>query len=511
MNLLCNYNEGKQMSEFYLSQTLTLTTLVITTAFFAAIGFFFSKGKKTISSYIAADRSIGRKSLTASLTASCFGVWILIGPSEAATWGGLGAIIGYAFGQELPFLAFIMIGKRMRKIMPEGNSLTQFILVRFGATMFKLVLALSVFYMFVYLCAEVTAIAKIINLISGIPLWQTSLLIIITTLGYTLYGGLRASIFTDKFQFIIIIIFLIIAINQVFNAETNLFSIELIKEKAGTLISGKYFYGYTAGITFFIAVFATNLFDQGIWQRVYAAKSDKDLIVGFTAAFFIILPFLFILGFFGILAVVTGNAKDPSTVFFSLILNPMTGSNSLLTITILTLAISLVVSSMDTLINAISSLFIINGNKFVRLTPNALRQLSYFFVIILSMIVFLVASKGYSVLFMFLFADLLCCSAVFPVFYGMFNKNISKKLGLYSVVSGLMFGLALFPNQTFTQSLLVGKIFSVEYFPEWISTALLFWSFVLATFVPMIVVFLFNKKNKIFEFNKVNKEVKYIR
>jgi hypothetical protein len=189
----------------------------------------------------------------------------------------------------------------------------------------------------------------------------------------------------------------------------------------------------------------------------------------------------------------------------------MTGSNSLLTITILTLAISLVVSSMDTLINAISSLFIINGNKFVRLTPNALRQLSYFFVIILSMIVFLVASKGYSVLFMFLFADLLCCSAVFPVFYGMFNKNISKKLGLYSVVSGLMFGLALFPNQTFTQSLLVGKIFSVEYFPEWISTALLFWSFVLATFVPMIVVFLFNKKNKIFEFNKVNKEVKYIR
>ena len=54
--------------------------------------------------------------------------------------------------------------------------------------------------------------------------------------------------------------------------------LETIKEKAGTLISGKYFYGYTAGLTFFIAVFATNLFDQGIWQRVYAAKSNKDLV-----------------------------------------------------------------------------------------------------------------------------------------------------------------------------------------------------------------------------------------
>jgi len=166
---------------------------------------------------------------------------------------------------------------------------------------------------------------------------------------------------------------------------------------------------------------------------------------------------------------------------------------------------------MDTLINAISSLFIINGGKFLKLTPNVLRKLSYFLVTILSSIVFLVASKGYSVLFMFLFADLLCCSAVFPVFYGMFNKNISKKLGLYSVISGLISGLALFPNQTFEKSILIGNILPTEYFPGWISTALLFWSFVLATFVPTIIVFLFNKKNNTFEFKKMAKEVKFIK
>ena len=112
---------------------------------------------------------------------------------------------------------------------------------------------------------------------------------------------------------------------------------------------------------------------------------------------------------------------------------------------------------------------------------------------------------------MFLFADLLCCSAVFPIFYGMFNKNISKQLGLYSVLSGLISGLLLFPNQTFEKSILIGNILPLDFFPGWISTALLFWSFVLATFVPMLVVFLFNKKDKIFEFKKINKEVRYIR
>jgi SSS family solute:Na+ symporter len=499
------------MNEFYLSQTITITTLILTSIVFAGVGIYYSRGKSSISSYLAADRSIGRKSLTASLTASCFGVWILIGPSEAATWGGLGAVIGYALGQALPFLAFITIGKRMRKIMPEGNSLTQFVFIRFGEAMFKLVLALSMFYMFVYLCAEVTAIAKIVNLISGFPLWKTSLLIIVSTLIYTLYGGLRASIFTDKIQFVIIFIFLIIAINQVFVTDTNSFSAELIREKAATLVSGKYFYGYTAGLTFFIAVFATNLFDQGVWQRVYAAKSDKDLAIGFVSTFFIVLPFLLVLGFFGILAVTLGNFKDPSTVFFSLLLNPMSGYNSILTISILVLSLSLVISSIDTLINAISSLIIINGSKFLRLGTKALKNISFYLIMILSFITFIIASKGYSVLFMFLFADLLCCAAVFPVFYGMFNKNISKKLGFYSVLSGLVSGLLLFPNATFSKSILIGNILSVNYFPNWISTALLFWSFVLATFVPMIIALIFNRKTNTFVFKKVGQQVKFIK
>ena len=497
------------MNTAYLSHTATIITLALVTIVFAGLGIVYSKGKVSIASYLTADRSIGRKSLGASLVASCFGVWILIGPSEAATWGGLGAVIGYALGQALPFLVFVVIGKRMRKIMPEGNSLTEFVLVRFGGAMFKLVLFLSVFYMFVYLCAEVTAIAKITNLISGFPLWQTSLLIIISVLAYTLYGGLRASIFTDKIQFIIIFIFLLIAINQVFLIEANNFTVELIKEKAGTLISGKYFYGYTAGLTFFIAVFATNLFDQGVWQRVYAAKTDKDLKIAFASAFFIILPFLLVLGFFGILAVATGNAKDPSTVFFSLILGSSSGLNSLLAISILVLALSLVISSMDTLINAISSLIIINGNKFLKLSSKALRKLSYYLVVFLSIIVFIIASKGYSVLFMFLFADLLCCAAVFPIFYGMFNKSITKKLSFYSVTLGLISGLALFPNQTFEKSLLVGNMLPVSFFPNWISSALLFWSFILATFVPIAVVLLLNRsEKKAFNFNKIRNEVR---
>jgi Na+/proline symporter len=180
----------------------------------------------------------------------------------------------------------------------------------------------------------------------------------------------------------------------------------------------------------------------------------------------------------------------------------------LLTISILILVLALVISSMDTLINALSSTITIEGNKFISLkNKNSYLTLSKYLICGLSVIVFLIASKGYSVLFMFLFADLLCCAAVFPIFYGMFKGDINGKLSLISVIVGLVFGLLLFPNQTFNKSILIGGLLPVEIFPIWISTALLFWSFILATFSPMITLLIFKKDSK-FDFSKIKTLVK---
>ena len=219
------------MKEIYINQSTTIIILIITAIVFSVIGILYSKNNNSLNEYLNANRSVKSSSLTASLIASCFGVWILIGPAEAATWGGVGAILGYAFGQATPFLAFYFFGKRLRKIMPNGNSLTQYVYLRFGSKVFNLVLFLTIFYMIVYLTAEVTAVAKVLKTISGIPLWQTALVILISTLSYTLYGGLKVSIFTDKIQFIIIIFFLILSLFYIFNLDSNSFRFDDLKKK----------------------------------------------------------------------------------------------------------------------------------------------------------------------------------------------------------------------------------------------------------------------------------------
>ena len=109
-------------------------------------------------------------------------------------------------------------------------------------------------------------------------------------------------------------------------------------------------------------------------------------------------------------------------------------------------------------------------------------------VIFLSIVALFVASKGFSILYLFLLADLLCCAAVFPVFYGFYKKNLKERDLIKSIILGLFLGFLLFPNPDFSKSILVGTLLPIDLFPQIISSSLLFWSFLLATVGPVIVI-----------------------
>ncbi len=383
-------------------------------------------------------------------------------------------------------VTLIFLGTKIRKAFPKGKTLTEIIYHKFGKNLFKLILILTIFYMFIFLCAEVTAVSMLVNYISGTPLWLTAALIIITTLIYTLYGGLRASIFTDNIQFFIVLILLFISAYYLFSLNLNHISFEIVKNNSGHLLSGKYIPNYTAGLTFFIAVAATNLFHQGNWQRVFAAKNNEVLKKSLLLSFIIIIPIVFFMGISGIIAISIDGKVNPDLAFFSVLLKDKAEFLSLI---IIILAVSLTISTVDTLVNAISSIVVVDGKKIYRRSiKNNFLTLSKFFIIILSIISFIIASKGYSILYLFLLADLLCCAAVFTVFFGFYQKNFREKNSTISILLGLFLGLLLFPSPDFSKSILVGTMLPLDLFPQIVSSSLLFWSFLLATVGPAIVI-----------------------
>ena len=449
---------------------------------FVIVGIVYSKKFKGLNNYLLANRSVGTFSLTSSLVASALGAWILFGPASAATWGGIGAVIGYALGTAFPLFILIYLGTQFREKYPKGKTLIEVIRFKYGPNLFKLTLVLSIFYMTIFLIAEVTAVSMLINYISGTDLWITALIVIISSLIYTLYGGLRASIFTDNIQFLFLIVLLLITFSYLLNFNTNEFNFDYIKTKQPQLLSIDYLPNFTAGLTFFIAVAATNLFHQGNWQRVYAAKNTEVLKKSLIFSFLIIIPIVFFMGFTGLVAVSSENLVAPDLAFFQLLLKDQ---YLIISVIIIFLAISLTVSSIDTIINAISSLIIVDGKKIIKIKNYDL--LSKQIIIILSIIALFVASKGLSILYLFLLADLLCCAAVLSIFYGFYSKSFSEKKAYVSILIGLLAGLLLFPSPDFSKSILIGILFSADMFPSFVSQSLLFLSFITATFAPVII------------------------
>ena len=465
-----------------LSQSSAIILTLAISLTFLIVGVIYSKKYQGLNNYLVANRSIGTFSLTTSLIASALGAWILFGPASAATWGGVGAVIGYALGTAFPLFILIYLGKKFRTSYPKGKSLIEVIRLRFGKKLFKLIMFLSIFYMTIFLIAEVTAVSILINYISGTALWITALIVVTSSLLYTLYGGLRASIFTDNIQFLVFGLLLLISFSYLISFNSNEFNFEFVKIHKPHLLSSSYLPNFTAGLTFFIAVAATNLFHQGNWQRVYAAKNNKVLTNSLIISFVIIIPIVFFMGFSGLVASSQDSTIIPDLAFFSLLFKEQA---LMLSIIVIVLAISLTVSSIDTLINAISSLIIIDGNKVIKFKGDYLK-LSKQIIIILSLISFFVASKGLSILYLFLLADLFCCAAVLSIFYSFYSKSFNEKKAYISIIIGLIGGILLFPSPDFSKSLLIGIILPAQLFPAFISQSLLFCSFVLATFLPII-------------------------
>ena len=137
----------------FISQSTSLILVISISLIFTFIGLIYSKNIKGLNNYLTANRNIGFFSLSTSLVASALGAWILFGPASAATWGGIGAVIGYALGTAFPMIFLIFLGKKIRNEFPKGSTLIEFLRKRFGKSLFKLILLMTyILYVYFFMC-----------------------------------------------------------------------------------------------------------------------------------------------------------------------------------------------------------------------------------------------------------------------------------------------------------------------------------------------------------------------
>ncbi len=424
--------------------------LIVTIAAFTFVGTLpFRRHRPSLDDHLVYRNRMGTASGVATITASAIGAWVLFSPPETATWAGVTGLAGYAIGQAAPLFLLAWLGPRLRAVWPEGCSIAEYAHRRYGPTIGRLTLAIVVFYLFTYLTAEITAISQAVRILSGVPLYWTALLVTAGTVAYTTYAGLRASILTDAIQFALI---LPLTIAVFVGAEQRLGGIgqllHQVRSTAPQLLSWRHTPGISFALTLIIAISAANLFHQGFWQRVFASQDERTARRAYLLSGALAMPLVAIPGLLGLLAVAQGlDRRDASMALFAVAVRSFP---PLLSIAVLVLALALVMSSVDTLLNGMVSA-LVRAHTMGR--PNEDPQRSLRRARLLTVVLALpaaIAARGDSVLYLFLMADLVCSGAAVPVFYGLASNTHSARTALRATLAGIAIGALYFPKPDFS-------------------------------------------------------------
>lgn len=242
--------------------------------------------------------------------------WVLGGFSIAASWiwapalfvsvqlayqKGLAGVFWFTLPNILSLAIFAFLAPKIRKKLPEGYTLPQFIKEKLQSErVHKVYLFPYFFYQLMAVVVQLYAGGSLVALLTGISLPFIMIVLTGIVLAYTLISGLKASIVTDFLQLSTIFIIGIIIIPMVVNGadgyqamSAGLGGIEGIE---GILDPGV---AFSFGIVTSIGLIAGSIADQSNWQRAFAVR-QKDLTKAFIfgSLLFGIVPIcLSILGF----------------------------------------------------------------------------------------------------------------------------------------------------------------------------------------------------------------------
>jgi Na+/proline symporter len=434
---------------------LALGAVLATVVPVTVLGVWYARGRDDgVESFITARNTTGRGATTATLVASGMGAWILLSPAEAgAAFGGISAVLGYGVGSALPMLVYVALGPRIRELIPAGHSITEYALARYGPVMYGYVLLVSGLYMFVFLASEMTGIASALAVLAGIPEWVTAALVGGSVLVYTGYGGLRASIFTDTVQTLVILPLLALGLGGAVLAlgGTGAIHRDVVAADPQLLAPG-FGPGVQFGVYVAVAILGAELLNQSWWQRIYAARDSATLRRGFAVTAVTVLPMILLAGLFGLVATGLGvvdadlaSAGYNADVSFFLVVNETFPTGIVLAVVVL--AVLLVVSTADTLFNALASIVTADLPRVLEAPDQSTLTLAARLLTgVVALAAVFVGAQGYSVLQLFFTADLLAVATFVPLLAGLYTERLGGRGALVASLASLLVGLAHFPT-----------------------------------------------------------------
>lgn len=264
---------------------LDILILVLYIAALFGIAFYTRKRSKTVDDFLLAGKGMGGIMTAFAYGTTYFSAVIFIGYAGkngfayglGSLWIGVGnAIIG-------SLIAWIVLARRTRRATHffGARTLPELFEKRYESKHIKLVCAVIIFVFLVPYAASVyQGLGYLFELVFGIPFWAIVLIMATLTAVYLFFGGYFATVLTDFFQGIIMLLGVAIMVGFVMNYEKVGGAVEgfkkLIADDLGFFPAFTAENGAPKGYSLLMLVLLTSLGTWGLPQIVHKFHTVKS-------------------------------------------------------------------------------------------------------------------------------------------------------------------------------------------------------------------------------------------
>ena len=449
----------------FITQTQGYLSLIFFGLIMLAITYFFARNKKRItkSGFLLANRKVGWFFGGSSIAASWIWAPALFISVQMAYENGLAGIFWFTVPNVFALAIFAFLAPRIRKILPEGYTLPQYIKYRLESKrVHTLFLVPYVFYQIMAVTVQLFAGGSLITLLTGIPLLIVMPLMAIIALSYTLLSGLKASVITDFVQLALIFLIGLIIIPLVYKVAGG--ASVLVTGLRGIANVSIFDPGvaFSFGIVTAVGLIAGSVSDQQYWQRSFAIKRIK-LIPSFLfgAMLFAIVPLgLSLLGFFAVAKnIVLPAGVDVSMIGVQTVVELLPNWAVFLFVIMLLAGLS---STLDSGLSAGSSLFITDILK--KTNPKKtifFARLSMLGIALIGLLIALavIYIPGFGLQHLWWIFNTIAACVLIPTVLSLFWKKLSAKGAFWGILVSFVGGIPFFiyGNVIGSTNLIVGS------------------------------------------------------
>lgn len=300
-----------------------IVLMVFYFVFLVSLGYIaHKKSKRTAEDYFLGSRRFGPLILFFTLAATNFSAFTFLGFAGNAYKTGLGQYGIMGFGTAIMAVMFFVIGRKVWSLGKKNNYMTppELIGERLKSKSVRLLfLFVMVCFTIPYLAVQAIGSGLIIESMTNID-WQIGAVVTVVVItAYVLFGGMKASGWTDVIQGVIMIFALVLAIvfisvNLGGFEQANINALESNPDLFMRPGNGDFFI-FQVWFSFMILwILADPMFPQ-IFSRFYTAKDEKSLKMSMimyplVVSFLFLIPVLIGVWAHGTGLEITGGSED---------------------------------------------------------------------------------------------------------------------------------------------------------------------------------------------------------